>query len=140
MPPCSRSSRPGSCASRSSAAASAGAERPSNSSPFAAVLDEVGDPAHAAATTGSRPARHSATTSGAQSHQSEGITAASRPARIAGQLRVRERAGELDDSARVERLEPLGERPWDLAVDADAQVAVDQLRRLDEQLRRPCAG
>ena len=88
-----------------------------------------------AATTGSRPARHSATTSGAQSHQSEGITAASRPAQDPGQLGVRERAGELDDAALVERQEPLGERPRDLAVDADAQVAVDQLRRLDQQLR-----
>ena len=56
-----------------------------------------------------------------------------------GQLGVRERAGELDDSALVERREPLGERPWDLAVDADAQVAVDELRRLDEQLR-PLVG
>ncbi len=85
--------------------------------------------------TGTPPARHSATTSGAQSHQSDGITAASRPDRIPGSSACEKAPASSTTPRRSSAKEPLGERGGYLSVDADADRAVGELRSLDEQLR-----
>ncbi len=63
--------------------------------------------------------------SGAQSHHIDGMAATSTRASRSGSSSWRERAAELDDAARVQRLEAArANRLGDLAVDLDADVGV----------------
>ena len=91
--------------------------------------------------SGTRPARHSAAISGAQSHHSEGSTATSTPASSSGSSAGAEGAAQLDHAARVERRAAGGRSARrHLAVDEHAQLAARCAGPPRSAAAGPCAG
>ena len=88
---------------------------PSNTSPSTPSRTDSGSPPSRGTTSGTRAARHSAAASGAQSHHSEGSATAS-TSRSSVPISLGAKAPvQLDDAARVERAQLLGEAAGHLA-------------------------